>query len=157
MKFVKFCGEIFTIKSATHNVSKKILFIKIHQRRAKISSVECRKTCEIDWTPYCLICLFILPHFQSISHVLRHSTEDIFVLRGRNFMKNIFLETLWVALFMVKISPQNFTNFIAKFGSKVEICWKLDGYTREFSNNSEVSSNLLGHILLFWKVTMPAI
>jgi hypothetical protein len=25
-KFVKFCGEIFIIKSATHNVSKKVFF-----------------------------------------------------------------------------------------------------------------------------------
>ncbi len=50
-KFVKFCGEIFIIKSATHNVSKKVLFIEIHPRRPKISSVECRKTCEIDKNP----------------------------------------------------------------------------------------------------------
>ncbi len=30
MKFANLCGEIFIIKSATHNVSKKIFFIKIH-------------------------------------------------------------------------------------------------------------------------------
>jgi hypothetical protein len=50
-KFVKFCGEIFIIKSATHNVSKKVFFIEIHPRRPKISSVESRKTCEIDKNP----------------------------------------------------------------------------------------------------------
>jgi hypothetical protein len=43
-----------------------------------------------------------------------------------------------------------------KFGSKAEICWKLEDSNRIMLNNSEVSRNLLGHILLFWKVTMQA-
>jgi hypothetical protein len=42
-------------------------------------------------------------------------------------------------------------NFIVKFGFKAEICWKLEELKRNFSNNSEVSSYLLGHILLFLK------
>ncbi len=53
-------------------------------------------------------------------------------------MKNIFLETLWVVLFTIKIPPQNFTNFIAKFGSKVEISWKSARYTR----NSRITLKL---------------
>jgi hypothetical protein len=32
------------------------------------------------------------------------------------------LETLLVALYTIQISPQNFWNLTAKFGSKVEIC-----------------------------------
>ncbi len=50
-------------------------------------------------------------------------------------------------------------NFIVEFGSKVEIGWKSARYIvhKEFLNNSEASSYLLGHILLFWKVTLPAI
>ncbi len=37
-KFQKFCAEIFTIESATHNVSKMPSFIKIYPRWPKISS-----------------------------------------------------------------------------------------------------------------------
>jgi hypothetical protein len=55
-----------------------------------------------------------------------------------------------------KTSAQNFLNFIAKIGSKVEICWKMEGIWWSLLNNSEVLSYLLGHILLFWKVTMQA-
>ncbi len=51
IKFVKLCDEIFIIKSATHHVSKKVSFIKIHLRRPKIPSVECRKTCGIHKNP----------------------------------------------------------------------------------------------------------
>ncbi len=47
-------------------------------------------------------------------------------------------------------------NFIVKFGSKVESCWKLVELKWIFSNNSEVSSYLLGHILIFCQVTMQA-
>jgi hypothetical protein len=35
--------------------------------------------------------------------------------------------------------------------------WKLEELKWNFLNNSEVSSYLLGHILLFWKVTMQTI
>ncbi len=48
IKFVKFSGEIFIVKSTTHNVSKKIFFIKIHPRKPEISSIECQKSCEIN-------------------------------------------------------------------------------------------------------------
>ncbi len=55
------------------------------------------------------------------------------------------------------MTAQNLWNFIVKFGSKAEICWKLEELNRDFLNNSQVSSNLLGHILLFWKVTIQTI
>ncbi len=87
--------------------------------------------------------------FQSISHFFWHKIQDIFSLRGW------ILKTLLVALFMIKISSQFSWNFIAKFGYKLEISWKLEELKWFLSNNSEVSSYLLGHILLFWKVTMP--
>ncbi len=64
--------------------------------------------------------------------------------------------TLLVEDYTIKISAQNFTKLIVKFGSKAEICWKLEDSNRIMLNNSEVSRNLLGHILLFWKVTMQA-
>ncbi len=95
--------------------------------------------------------------FWPISHFFWHKIEDISGFRGWILMKDSALETLWVALFMIKISPQNFTNFTDKFGSKVDISWKLEEFRWNFLNNSEVSSYLLGHILLFWKVSMPAI
>jgi hypothetical protein len=103
--FVKFCGEIFIIKSATHKVSKTLFFIKIHPRRPEISSIEWQKTCEIIRNSNCFIYLFFLHHFQLISHVFWYSIEDISNCSGWILMKNIFLETLLVALFMTKISP----------------------------------------------------
>ncbi len=36
------------------------------------------------------------------------------------------LETLLVVLYTIKIWTQNLINFIVKFGSKAEICWKLE-------------------------------
>ncbi len=72
-------------------------------------------------------------------------------------MQDSVLETLLVVLYMIKITAQKFLNFIVKFGPKAEICWKLEELNQDFLNNSVVSSFLLGHILLFWKVTMQAI
>jgi hypothetical protein len=40
--------------------------------------------------------------------------------------------------------------------NKAEICWKLEELKWILLNNSEVSSYLLEHILLFWKVNMQA-
>jgi hypothetical protein len=37
-------------------------------------------------------------------------------------MQDSGLETLLVVDYMIKISPQNFTKLIVKFGSKAEIC-----------------------------------
>jgi hypothetical protein len=71
-------------------------------------------------------------------------------------MQDSVLETLWVVDYMIEIWSQNLLNLIVKFGSKVEICWKFKDLKWIFLNNSEVSRNLLGHILPFWKVTMPA-
>jgi hypothetical protein len=68
--------------------------------------------------------------FRSISHVFWHKMEDISGFCRWILMKKIILETLLVVLFMIKISPENFTNIIAKFGSKVEICLKSAEYTR---------------------------
>jgi hypothetical protein len=64
-------------------------------------------------------------------------------------MQDSVLETLLVVDSTTKITAQNLWNLIAKFGSKPEICWKLEKLKWHFSNNSEVSSYLLGHILLF--------
>jgi hypothetical protein len=58
---------------------------------------------------------------------------------------------------MIKVSPQNFLNFTAKFGPKAEICWKLEELNWIMLNNFKVSSYLLEHILLIWKVMRPAI
>ncbi len=71
-------------------------------------------------------------------------------------MQDSVLVTLLVEDYTIKISAQNFTKLIVKFGSKAEICWKLEELNRIMLNNSEVTRNLLGHILLFWKVTMQA-
>ncbi len=72
-------------------------------------------------------------------------------------MQDSFLETLLVVDSMIKISAKSLSNFIAKLGSKAEICWKLKELKWNFWNNSEVSSYLMGHILLFWKVMMQTI
>jgi hypothetical protein len=75
---------------------------------------------------------------------------------GSILIPDSVLKTLLVVDYTIYIWTQNLLNFIAKFGSKAEICWKLKDLKWIFLNNSEVSRNLLGHILLFWKVTMPA-
>ncbi len=59
-------------------------------------------------------------------------------------MQDSVLEMLLVVLYMIKNSIQNFFNFIVKFEFKAEICWKLEILKRNFLNNSEVSSYLLG-------------
>jgi hypothetical protein len=71
-------------------------------------------------------------------------------------MEDSVLETLLVVDYTIKIWTQNCWNFIVKFGSKAEICWKLEELKWILFNNSEVSSYLLGRILLFWKVSMQA-
>jgi hypothetical protein len=37
-------------------------------------------------------------------------------------MQNSVLETILVVDYMIKISPQNFTKLVVKFGSEAEIC-----------------------------------
>ncbi len=93
----------------------------------------------------------------SISHVFRHSINDIFWSSGWILMQGSVLETLLVVDYIIKISSKSLSSFIVKFGSTAEICWKLEELKWHFLNNSEVSSYLLGHILLFWKVTMQTI
>jgi hypothetical protein len=95
--------------------------------------------------------------FQWISQAFWHKIKDISGLRGWILTQDSVLETLLVALFMIKNLSQNFNNFIIKLSSKVEISWKSEHLKWIFSNNSEVSSYLLGHILLFWNVSMQAI
>jgi hypothetical protein len=156
MKFVKCCGEILTIKSATHHVSKKIFFIKINQRRAKISSILCRKTCEIDWNPYCLICLF---YSTSISVDFTR-----FAALNRRYLCSPWAEFNEKYIFGNVMSctfyDKNFTTKFCEFHYQIWLqslnLLKIRWVYREFSNNSEVLSNLSGHILLFWKVIMPA-
>ncbi len=41
-------------------------------------------------------------------------------------MQDSVLEALLVVDFMIKISAQSLLNFIVKFDSKAEICWKLE-------------------------------
>jgi hypothetical protein len=98
--------------------------------------------------------------FQPSWQVFWYKIEDISGLRGCILMNDGILETLLVVLSIIKNSAQNFWNFIPKFSSKVEVCWNQVKISLKprwfFSNNSEVSSNLLGHILLFWKNTMQA-
>ncbi len=94
--------------------------------------------------------------FQSISHVFWNKIDDISSSSGSILMQDSVLETLLVVDYTIKISAQNLMNFIVKFGTKVEICWKMKDLKWIFLNNSEVSRNLLGHILLFWKNTMQA-
>ncbi len=53
MKFHKFCAVISVVESTTHNVSKTLSCIKIEPLELAISSIEDRKTCEIDWNPQC--------------------------------------------------------------------------------------------------------
>ncbi len=132
MKFVKFCDKIFTILSTTHNLSKTLLCIKFHPQISVILTVLWQKPCKI------------------CTYVCRHQTVNITDIGGWNLMQSSVLERLWVVFYMIK----NLTNFTVKFGSKSEICRKLEELKRIFLNNSEVSSYLLGHILLFWKVKM---
>ncbi len=75
--------------------------------------------------------LFSSIGFWSISHVFWHKIEDISGFRGWILMKDSVLETLWVVFFMIKFPLQSFTNFIAKFGSKVEIFWESARYIRD--------------------------
>jgi hypothetical protein len=93
----------------------------------------------------------------SISHVFSYSIDDISSYSGSILMQDSVVETLLVEDSTTKMTVQNFWNFIAKFGSKVQICWKLEELKWNFLNNSEVSSYFLGHILLFWKVTVHTI
>ncbi len=157
MKFVKFCAEIFIIKSATHNVSKNIFFIEIHSWKPKISSVECRKTCEIDWNPYFLIYLF---YSTSISVYFTR-----FAALNRGYLWSPWADFDEKYLFGNVMSctfyDKNFTTKFYELHCQIWLqSWnllKIGWVYREFSNNLEVSNNLSGHILLFWKVMMPAI
>jgi hypothetical protein len=72
-------------------------------------------------------------------------------------MQDSVLETLLVVDYMIQIWTQNLLNFIVKFGSKAEICWKLEEWKWILLNNSKVLSYLLRHILLLWKFTMQPI
>jgi hypothetical protein len=64
-------------------------------------------------------------------------------------MQDSVLKTLLVVDYTIKFSAQNLTKLIVKFGSKAEICLKLEELKWIFLDNSEVSTYLLGHILLF--------
>jgi hypothetical protein len=72
-------GEVFIIKSTTHKVSKKLFFIKIYSRKPEISSIECQKTCKINWKRWHLMKQY---EFRSISDAFWHSIENISGFRG---------------------------------------------------------------------------
>ncbi len=59
--------------------------------------------------------------FQSISHVFWYSIEDNSGFRGWILIQDSVLETLLVVDYMIKILPQNFWNFLTKFGCKDKI------------------------------------
>jgi hypothetical protein len=104
-----------------------------------------------------VIIIFSLDRFLSISHVFWHKMEDFFGFREWILMKNIFLETLWVTLWVIKIYKVKFAQFHCQIWHQSWNLLKISTVHKEFSNNSEASSYLLGHILLFWKLTMSAI
>ncbi len=51
-------------------------------------------------------------------------------------LQDSVLETLLVVDSTIKMTAQNLWNFVVKFGSKAEICWKLEELNRNFFNNS---------------------
>jgi hypothetical protein len=151
-KFVKLCDEIFIIKRATHHVSKKVSFIKIHPRRPKIPSVECRKTCGIHKSPSREKKLLILFDFT------RFLTQN-----GRYLLSPLMEFDEWYLFGNVMSCTFYDENFSTKFHEFHCQMWlqswnllKIGRVYREFSNNSEVARYLLGHILLFRKVSMQA-
>ncbi len=107
IKFNKFSGEIFITQSTTHNDSKNIFFIKIHPRKPKICSVLCQETSEIESSHYFFFSGSIFIHFTRFLA----QTEHIFGFREWILMKNIFLETLWITLWVIKIYKVKFTQF----------------------------------------------
>ncbi len=52
MKFYKICTKNFIIQNSVNNVSKTLSFIKIHPLELDISSIECQKTPEIEFTHF---------------------------------------------------------------------------------------------------------
>ncbi len=85
-------------------------FIKIHPRIPEISTILCQKTCEIDW----ILFTFLFNIIFSQPHRFSDTKLKISLVSVDGFW--------WI---MAAILPQNFWNFTAKFGSKVEIRWKL--------------------------------
>ncbi len=50
-------------------------------------------------------------------------------------MQDSVFKTLLVVDYTIEIWTQNLMNFIVKFGTKVEICWKLKDLKWIFLNN----------------------
>ncbi len=126
-KFQKNCAEFFNKESATHNVSKMLSFIKIHPRSPEISSILCQKTCEIGWNSFLLLFFFYSTSFSA--NLTRFLTLNWRYLRSpwMDFDEWWHFGNVMSCTFHnKKNSLQNFTNFIAKFGSKVEISLKLE-------------------------------
>jgi hypothetical protein len=69
--------------------------------------------------------------------------------------KDSVLETLLVVLSMIKISAQIFLGISSpSLAKELKLAKNWEELNRNFLNNSEVSSYLSGHILLFRKVTV---
>ncbi len=144
-KFQKLYAVIIVVKSTTDNDSKTLSCIKIHPLELEISSIECRKTCKIDQISYCFNIRF-----------------HTFLILNRWYLQFQWMDFDARQRFGNVISCRlYYWNFSTKF---MELhcqiwlqSWKLEELKWNFLNNSEVSSYLLGHILLFWKVTMQTI
>ncbi len=120
---IQFCDKILIIKSTTYNVSKTLSCIKIHLRRPEISPIVCQKTCEIDWNSQCF--------FIRVNFIGFHTFFDI-----QSKISPVSVDGFWCKIAFWK---RNELYFLwPKFRNLEEFRWI-------FSNNSEVSSYLLGH------------
>ncbi len=68
-------------------------------------------------------------------------------------MQDSVLETLLVVLYTIKIWTQNLLNFIVKFGSKAEICWKLEeGNSSRIQHTIWATSSDPEYNIRIWKI-----
>ncbi len=66
-------------------------------------------------------------------------------------MQNSVLERLLVVDYTIEIWIWNFENFMEKFGSDVEICWKSGTFDHNSLNNFLMSNIFLGQVYFFLK------
>ncbi len=96
-------------------------------------------------------CNFLVKKFREFGRPIRRSVKNSLELIDKLKQGEIGEDEMMISFDIETLFP---ANFIVKFGSKAEICWKLEELKWILLNNSEVSSYLFGHILLFWKVAM---
>jgi hypothetical protein len=94
--------------------------------------------------------------FYSISLVSWHKMEDISGLRGWDFDEWYLFGNVMSCTFYDKNFITKFYEFRCQIWLQIWNLLKIGRVHQEFSNNSKVSSYLLGYILLFWKVMMKA-